>query len=101
MNVEFHGLLLKEKNDRTQFLNSAMGKLCACIPKEEWADCAVTIVPSHSSDNNGRLAPFIRVYTNQRSDFLLVKKAFKGVRMPGAGMKTFVECIVVDDCFIL
>ncbi len=98
MNIELHGFL----PEHTEGICTAVwGKLFANLPREEQMDCAVTVVPDRSYECHGRNAPFIRVFSDRKSDFALAAKLLKPVKMPGAGMKTFVECVLLDDCIEL
>ena len=100
MNIEVHGLVLTESDEPgvRLLVNVIWGNLFAHVSQERWTDCAVTIVRSQSSDYKGRWSPFIRIYSDKKSDFELAKKFLKPVRIPGAGIRTFVECVLLKSC---
>lgn len=95
MNIELHGFLPEHAKDIAE---RVWGKLESSLPKEKSDDCAVTIANDQAYDHNGRNAPLIRVISDDRKDFDLACSFLKPIRMPGAGMKTFVECILLADC---
>lgn len=99
MNIEIHGL--NREIDDDSFLTKLWGKIYANTPREEWENHAVTIVSSKSSDRFARKTPFVRVFSDKKSDFALAKEFIKLLRIPGAGIKTFVECVLLEECFEL
>ncbi|MFA6315283.1 MAG: hypothetical protein WC648_02870 [Candidatus Paceibacterota bacterium] len=98
MNIELHGFLPEHAKDIGV---AVWSKLLSNLPKEEFVDCAVTIVDDRAYDHNHRNAPFFRVFSDKKADFKLVAELLKLIWMPGAGMKTFVECILLNDCIEL
>lgn len=98
MNIELHGFL----SDHAKDIGEAVwSKLQANLPKEEFEDCAVTVVNDRAYDHNYRNAPFFRVFSDKKADFKLAAELLKPIRMPGAGMKTFVEGVLLADCLEL
>jgi len=98
MNIELHGFLPEKVKDIAE---AVWSKLIANLSPDDSSDCVVTIVPSQSYDKRGRNTPFIRVYSDKKTDFELTIKLLKPVKMPGAGMKTYVECILLHKCLEL
>lgn len=94
MNIELHGFLPEHAKNIGEVV---WGKLLSNLSKEEFSDCAVTIVDDRSYDHNYRNAPFFRVFSSRKTDFILASKLLKLIRMPGAGMKVFLECVLLAD----
>lgn len=95
MNIELHGFLPEHAEGIGE---QVWSKLQANLSKGEFMDSAVTVVGDRSFDYTYRNAPFFRVFSDKTSDFDLACRLLKPVRMPGAGMKTFVECVRLADC---
>lgn len=98
MNIELHGFLPEPAKD---IATSIWSKLQANLSNDEFTDCAITVVNDRSYDHHNRNAPFFRVFTSKKEDFNLVAQFLKPIRMPGAGMRTFVECVLLADCIEL
>lgn len=98
MNIELHGSLPEQAK---MISLSIWSKLLAKLPKRDFEECIVTTVNVETMDHNGRSAPFFRIYSDRKSDFVLAIKILKQIRMPGAGMKTVVECLPLAKCIEL
>jgi hypothetical protein len=98
MNIELHGFLPEHAKDIGE---AVWSKLLANLPKEEFGDCIVTVVNDRAYDHNYRNAPFFRIFSDKKEDFKFAAELLKPIRMPGAGMKTFVECVLLADCLEL
>jgi hypothetical protein len=98
MIIEFHGFLPAQTKN---MLGATWSKLIAHYDPDNVWNCRVSAVPCTTQGHDGRKSPFIRVYSEKKSDFDFVAKHLKSVKMPGAGLKTFVECILLDKRFEL
>lgn len=98
MNIELHGFL---PDHVKEIAEAVWSKLLTNLPKEEFQNSAVTVVNDRSYDHNYRNAPFFRVFSDKKKDFGFIAELLKPIRMPGAGMKTFVECILLSNCIEL
>ena len=95
MNIELHGFWSKNAKEIQE---SVWGRLIGQLPPEKSSDCCVTIVDSQPQGKSGRDAAFIRVYSDDERDFQIAAELLKPVRMPGAGLRTFVECVLLHRC---
>lgn len=94
MNIELHGFW---KASTQSIIEAVWSKILGRIPQEEWSDYCVTVMNSETSDKAGRITPFIRIYSDDKKDFPIGINLLKEVKLPGAGMQTFVECILLDQ----
>lgn len=98
MNIELHGFAPKSAPEIQQLIWS---KLIANLPRSKSAECNVSIVQATTQGIDGRICPFIRIYSDKKQDFKFALKILKNVKMPGAGQQTFVECVVLNLCAVL
>ncbi len=98
MNIELHGFLPEHAKDIAE---AVWSKLLSNLPKEEFQGSAVTVVNDRSHDHNYRNTPFFRIFSDKKKDFGFIAEHLKPIRMPGAGTKTFVECVLLADCLEL
>jgi hypothetical protein len=95
MNIELHGFASEAAKELQERIWSM---LISNLPYEERQDCVVSEIDSRPRDVNVRNAPFFRVFSDKRTDFGLACTFLKSIPMPGAGMKVFVECVLLDHC---
>ncbi len=98
MNIELHGFVPEHAKEISL---AVWSKLLSNLPKEAFVDSAVTVADDRSYDHDHRYAPFFRVFSDKKADFKLAAELLGSIRMPGAGMKTFVECVLLDCCLQL
>lgn len=98
MNVELHGFSAEQSKSIRELIWS---KLQALLPKERFGECIITSVPSETLDYNSRSSPFIRVFSRKARDFETVTGFIRSIPMPGAGMRTRVEFVMLSGTFEL
>jgi hypothetical protein len=98
MNIELHGFESKQAEEIRQ---AVWSKLLANLKEEQWDECVVAVVPDHVTDRRGRRAPFFRVFSDKAADFKKITPFLKPIKMPGAGLRTIVECVLLKKCIEL
>lgn len=98
MNIELHGFPQEKVKN---IVDAIWGKFLSHLDYLDSADCVVTVVQCQTENKHSRSEPFIRVYSDKESDFEFVAKHFKLVQMPGAGIRLYVECILLHKCIEL
>lgn len=99
MNIELHGF---QEEGLEKMIDEIWSKLiCSFSGSIERNQVVVTSVPVTTNDLRGRIAPFFRVYSNQADDFQIVAELLNQVKAPGAGMRTFVECVLLERRIVL
>lgn len=93
MNIELHGFLPQYA---PEIQKAVWSRLIDQLPPEESNECCVTVVNSIAQKKDGGIAPFIRIYSDRRSDFQIAIDLLIPVRMPSAGLRTFVECVLLE-----
>ncbi|MDE2038201.1 MAG: hypothetical protein KGI69_03215 [Patescibacteria group bacterium] len=96
MNIEMHGL----PNDESlvsQVGEAIWRQLISTLPPNEARECAVTNVSSRSFNHEGKRVPFLRIYSDKRSDFEAARKLLGPIRLPGAPRK-FIEYVLLAGC---
>jgi hypothetical protein len=102
MNIEFHGFDLPWGSEkRNDLLHAVWAKMFSVFGVEQVCDHVVTIVEEQTQDRHGRFAPFIRVFSDEGSDFRKVVGMLSDLRLPGAGMRTHVECVLLHGIAVL
>ena len=97
MNIELHGFI----RWTTETQKSIWSKLITELPREKSAVCCVTTFSAETQGRDGRIAPFIRIYSTDQNDFEIAIRLLKDVRMPSTGIQTYVECILLERRCIL
>lgn len=96
MNIEMHGL--PEGGISSRIGEAIWRQIIVTLPPGEAKKCAVTNVSSRSFNHLGMHVPFLRVYSDKKTDFETARKLLKPIRLPG-GRKKFVECVLLADCW--
>lgn len=60
-------------------------------------DVVVVIFQNDVQDRRGRSAPFFRVYSDRATDFSVAISWLRPIWMPGAGIRTCVECVLLNS----
>jgi hypothetical protein len=94
MTIEIHGFWATSCNNTIEEIWS---KILERTAQEKWSEHIVTFVHAETSGKNGKISPFIRIYSDNKQDFQTGIQLLKEIRLPGAGVQTFVECILLEQ----
>ena len=94
MNIELHGFL---QNTAQTIKEKIWSGLISNLSRDDAMDCAVTIVRSETSGQNGRKNSFFRVYSDKDLDFEFVAELLRQI----VSTQMIVECVPLKKCIQL
>jgi len=98
MNIELHGFWPERAREIEEAL---LVNIKSRLGTEESEHCVVTVVSDCPYDRDYRHAPFFRVFSDDKADFMIAAELLRPIPMPGEGMKKFIECVLLVDCIEL